>query len=63
MINKPLRLRLRRTTKKAEMDYAYLEGFTLEKGQSIFTLEFENPLNGSWHPVEIYDETKGNSAT
>lgn len=59
MINQPLKLRLR-----------ILPPDDMKGGNSLYivcqplaglcrpgVLEFENPLNGTWHPVEIYDES------
>ena len=66
MINRPLRLRLRKvdraswaTTGNPGLVMCSPSKFGNNKAYTgdPCILEFENPLNGSWHPVEVYDDT------
>lgn len=60
-MSKPLRLRLRIV--KAEQTVtgwymaAYAKNIPLTDNWERFAkLEFENPIDGSWHPVEVVNE-------
>jgi hypothetical protein len=56
MINSPLRLRLRLSPLTAPCPgMLYM---TRLKGAMAAVLEFENPLNGTWHPVEVYEDAE-----
>jgi hypothetical protein len=67
MINSPLKLRLRivpaATLAIEPSVWALRAGYTAPIEHSrdydpYAILEFENPLNGSWHPVEVYEDAE-----
>lgn len=53
----PLRLRLRLVDFPETVDKPLILK-VYAKTSPFAILEFENPLNGSWHPVEVVDDVK-----
>lgn len=51
MINQPLKLRLY-IPQKPNYTSTYIR---VMRGAGLAELQFQNPLNGSWHPVEVVE--------
>jgi len=62
MINSPLKLRLhvlpRLSENTTDLRWHIVTAHSDKVDAYPAILEFENPLNGTWHPVEVFDDTE-----
>lgn len=58
-MSKPLKLRLRVLKRASFLEEQQFGLFIGKKGENARAaiLEFQNPINDFWHPVEVVDET------